>query len=262
MNLVVWLVKSPILPQMIKALQSVEFREKVWWYINMVAREEPSMEEEVCEWKWQHADELQQHSCSTYCSHHKCGDQCPMSNATTIHQNGAWGLTRSTSAYNMYCPFISQALGVRQCLYCFTNRLGTMQDISCLGSYLSAHTISLVDTSITISAVLGNMCWNYFGPNWLDQCSHFTWLLGAVMIAITQMNKICTEMKVISLMRSNDHLSSHSSTMINCHILEKNLLFNYEEVQTWVLIDYMDNFYLQLTDRNTWKNKYAAIWGV
>jgi len=79
-----------------------------------------------------------------------------------------------------------------------------MQDISCLGGYLSAHPISLVDTSVTISAVLGDI-----------------W-----------MNKIHTEMKVISLMGSDDHLSSHPSKMINWHMLEKTLLFNYEELRT------------------------------
>jgi hypothetical protein len=43
MNLVVWLIKSPTLPQMKEALQSVEFREKVRQYIDMVARGEPSI---------------------------------------------------------------------------------------------------------------------------------------------------------------------------------------------------------------------------
>jgi hypothetical protein len=51
MNLVVWLIKLPTLPQMKEALQSVEVRKKVRRYINMVARGEPSIEEEVCEWE-------------------------------------------------------------------------------------------------------------------------------------------------------------------------------------------------------------------
>src|SRR6266481_10097326 len=77
MNLVVWLIKSPTLPQMKEALQSVKIREKVRRYINTVARGELSIEEEVCKWEQRRADELQQHSCSSYCSHHKCCDQCP-----------------------------------------------------------------------------------------------------------------------------------------------------------------------------------------
>ena len=88
--------------------------------------------------------------------------------------------------------------------------LGTTQDISRLSGYLSAHAISSVDTSTTISAVLGDICWNYFGPGWLGQYSHCTHLLGAVMIVITWMNEIHTEMKVISLMGimgSDDHPS-------------------------------------------------------
>jgi hypothetical protein len=105
-----------------------------------------------------------------------------MRNVTTILQNGAWQLARSTSAYDTYCPLISRVLGVRQCLHFFTNGLGTTQDISHLGGYLSAHAISSVDTPATISAVLGDICRNYFGPGWLDWYSHCTCLLGAVMI--------------------------------------------------------------------------------
>jgi hypothetical protein len=233
MNLVVWLIKSPTLPQMKEVLQSVEFREKVQWYINMVARGELSIEEEVCEWERQHADELQQHSHSSYCSHHKCGDRRPTRNTTTTLQNGAWQLARSTSAYDTYHPSISQALGVRQHLHFSTNGPGTTQDISCLGGYLSAHAISSVDTSTTISAVLGDICRNYFGPDWLDQYSHCTRLLGT-MIMITWTNEIHMEMKVISLMGSDDHLPLHLSKTINWHMLEKTLLFNYEELWTWV----------------------------
>jgi hypothetical protein len=202
-------------------------------YINTVARGELSIEEEVCEWEQWHADKLQQHLCSSYCSHHKCGDWRPTHNTTTILQSGAWQLARSTSAYDTYHPSISRALGVRQRLHFSTNGLGTTQDISRLGGYLSAHTISSVDTSTTISAVLGDICRNYFGPGWLDRYSHCTRLLGA-MIMITRMNEIHTEMKLISLMGSDDHLSLHLSKTINWHMLEKTLLFNYEELQTWV----------------------------
>jgi len=38
------------------------------------------------------------------------------------------------------------------------------------------------------------------------------------------------EIKVILLMGSDDHLFLHPSKTINWHMLEKNLLFNYEEL--------------------------------
>ncbi len=109
--------------------------------------------------------------------------------------------------------------------------LGVKGNFTRDSGYLSAHAISSVDTPATISAVLGDICRNYFGPGWLDRYSHCTCLLGAVMIVITWMNEIHMEMKVILLMGSDDHLLLHPSKMINWHMLEKNLLFNYEELQ-------------------------------
>jgi hypothetical protein len=97
-----------------------------------------------------------------------------------------------------------------------------MKDISHLGGYLSAHAISRVDTSASMSAVLGDICRNYFIPGWLDQYNHCTRLLGAVMIAITRQNEIHTEMKAISLMGSDDHLSSHPSKTINLAYVSEN----------------------------------------
>lgn len=176
-------------------------------------------------------DKLQQHNCSSYCLRYKCADQRATHNATTVHYNGAWELARSTSGYNTYSPSISRALGVRQHLHFFTNGPATTQDISRLGGYLSAHAISSGDTSATMSAVLGDVCRNYLVPGWLDQYSHGIRLLGAVMIAITRQNEIHTEMKVISLMGSNDYLSSHPSKTINWHMLEKTLMFSYDELQ-------------------------------
>ena len=106
-----------------------------------------------------------------------------------------------------------------------------MQDISCLGGYLSVCTILRADPSATISAVLGDICWNYLVLGWLDQYSHCTWLLGVAMITITQQNKIHTEIKVILLMGSNDHLSLHPSKIINWHMSERTLLFNYDKLR-------------------------------
>jgi hypothetical protein len=228
MNLVVWLMRSPTLPQMKEALESVKFRERVQRYIDTVARGEPSTMEEGRD---RERDELQQHDCSSYCLRYKCADRRATHNATTVHYNGAWELARSTSGYNTYSPSISRALGVRQHLHFFTNGPATTQDISHLGGYLSAHAISSGDTSATMSAVLGDVCRNYLVPGWLDQYSHGIRLLGAVMIAITRQNEIHTEMKVISLMGSNDYLSSHPSKTINWHMLEKTLMFSYDELQ-------------------------------
>jgi hypothetical protein len=150
---------------------------------------------------------------------------------TTVHEDGAWELARSTLGYDMYCLSISQALGIRQCLHFFTNRCHYARYLLSRG-YLSARTISRADTSTMISIVLGDICQNYLVPGWLDQYSHCTWLLGVAMIIITRQNKIHMEMKVISLMGSNDHLSSHPSKIINWHMLERTLLFNYDELWT------------------------------
>jgi len=87
----------------------------------MVARGEPTMREEACNWEWWCEDELQRHYCLTHCLHYSCADQCTTHNVTTIHEDGAWELARSTPGYNMYCLLISWALGVRQCLHFFTN---------------------------------------------------------------------------------------------------------------------------------------------
>ena len=121
------------------------------------------MREEACDWERRCEDKLQRHYCLTHCSHYSCADQCATHNVTTIHEDGAWELARSTPGYDMYCLLISQALGVRQYLH-FLQMGTTMQDISCLGGYLSVCTILRTDTSTTISAVLGDVYQNYLVP--------------------------------------------------------------------------------------------------
>ena len=50
----------------------------------------------------------------------------------------------------------------------------------------------------------------------VNQYSYSAQLLGVVMIAVTCQNKTQTEMKAITLMDSDDYLSSHPSKVINC----------------------------------------------
>jgi hypothetical protein len=68
-------------------------------------------------------------------------------------------------------------------------------------------------------------------PGWMDQYSYSARLLGAVMIAITRQNETRTEMKAITLMGSDDYLSSHPSKVINWFMLYRTLLLNYEELR-------------------------------
>ena len=65
----------------------------------------------------------------------------------------------------------------------------------------------------------------------VDQYSYSAQLLGAVMIAITHQNEMWTEMKAITLMDSDDYLSSCPSKVINWFMLYRTLLLNYEELQ-------------------------------
>jgi hypothetical protein len=57
MNLVVWLMRSPTLPQMRQALRSREFRERVQRYIDTVARGGPSVDKDVRGWEQRRIDE-------------------------------------------------------------------------------------------------------------------------------------------------------------------------------------------------------------
>jgi len=61
--------------------------------------------------------------------------------------------------------------------------------------------------------------------------SYSAQLLEAVMIAITRQNKTRTEMKAITLMDSDDCLSSHPSKAIDWYMLYRILLSNYEELR-------------------------------
>jgi len=107
--------------------------------------------------------------------------------------------------------------------------LATLYNIGQLARYLGAPAVRL-DMLGPISAVLGDMCRTAWMPGWMDQYSCSARLLGVVMIAITHQNEMRTEMKAITLMDSDDYLSSHPSKVIDWFTLYRALLSNYEEL--------------------------------
>jgi hypothetical protein len=68
-------------------------------------------------------------------------------------------------------------------------------------------------------------------PSWMDQYTYSVRILGSVMISITRQNEIPTELKAISLMGSEDHMSSHPSKIINWHMRRRTLMLNYKELR-------------------------------
>ena len=231
LNVVVWLMDAPSVPQMRAALRSREFREKVRRYIDAVVRGEPSDDGQGLALEREKMDNLQRHTCSARCPKHSCAHGRIPQSATSVCENGTWQLARGDSTYDSYCPSFCRVLGVSQRVHFFTNGPATLHNIDLLARYLTAPAVTKLEISSTISAVLGDMCQTAWMPGWMDQYSHSTQLLGAVMIAITHQNETQTEMKAITLMGSDDYRSSHPAKVINWHMLYRALLANYKELR-------------------------------